>query len=208
MRVVHMNLGMMGTNSYLVIEGNKALIVDLGGYSDRLTEYLDENGLTLEYILLTHGHFDHISGIGRLSEKTGAKICISAEDEIMLTDNRKNGSADFRIPFDEVAEADIVFSDGDIFEFEGIQIKVIATPGHTKGGVCYLIEDEKILFSGDSLFRLSIGRTDLYGGDMRVLLRSLKEKILVLDDDITVCPGHGELTSIGFEKENNPYTNR
>lgn len=205
MKVVHIPLGMLGTNCYVCHKNGKGILIDIGGYYDKLIDFFNENNITLEYIFLTHGHFDHTTGLSKIVEKTGAKVCISENDEEMLGSTSLNGAGSFGMKYSEDVKADIIFRDGDVFEFEGSIIKVISTPGHTKGGVCYLLEDEKILFSGDTLFRQSIGRTDLYGGDMNTLIDSITNKLFVLDDDIYVCPGHGDMTNIGFEKINNPY---
>lgn len=205
MKIMHVPLGMLGTNCYIAHKNGKGIMIDVGAYSDRLVSLLEENGISLEYIFLTHGHFDHTSGIKKLKEVTGAKVCILAGDEEMLGNPALNGASAFGMEYDdEGIVADIVFSDGDVFEFEGSTVKIIATPGHTMGGCCYHFTDEKVLFSGDTLFRQSVGRTDLYGGDMNTLIESINTKLFTLDDEILVCPGHGMMTGIGYEKENNP----
>ncbi len=197
---------MLGTNCYVMHENNKAIMVDVGDYSDKLISFFEENNLSLEYIFLTHGHFDHTSGIKRLKEKTGAKVCILDKEEEMLGNASLNGAGSFGMPYgDEGITADIIFKDGDIFGFEGNTIQIIATAGHSKGGCCYLCVEDKVLFSGDTLFRQGIGRTDLYGGDMEILIDSIVNKLFLLDDETLVCPGHGMMSNIAYEKENNPY---
>ncbi|MBR6800724.1 MAG: MBL fold metallo-hydrolase [Eubacteriaceae bacterium] len=205
MKIMHVPLGALGTNCYIFHDGQKAAMVDIGIYSDKLIDLLDDNGLSLEYILLTHGHFDHTTGVQKLKEKTGAKVGILSEDGEMLGNAALNGAASFGMEYDDIITADILFSDGDEIAFGGDKIKIIATPGHTRGGCCYLLENEKVLFAGDTLFRQSIGRTDLYGGDMDTLITSIKEKLMVLDDEVFVCPGHGMMTNIAYERENNPF---
>ncbi len=206
MKIMHIPLGALGTNCYVAHENGKGIMIDVGTYSDKFISLLEENGISLEYIFLTHGHFDHTSGIVKLREKTGAKVCILDKDEEMLGNPAINGAFSFGMAYDdEGIKADIVFRDGDVFEFEGKRINVIATPGHTKGGCCYHFVDDKVIFTGDTLFRESVGRTDLYGGDMNTLTESINTKLFVLDEEIFVCPGHGMMSNIGHEKANNPY---
>ena len=154
-------------------------------------------------ILLTHGHFDHIWGANELRRLSGAKIYAYEGEKELCEDAGKNVSRDAGRP--ETVRADFYEKDGALLELGGFSLKLIATPGHTGGSCCYYLEEEKILFSGDTLFEGSVGRTDFPTGSMGSLVRSIKERLLVLPDDVTVYPGHGDSTTIGDEKKYNPY---
>ena len=187
-------------------ESGEALVVDPGAYNKRLAAMLKDEGITkLRYILLTHGHFDHICGAKMVKENTGAKVVIHAEDDEMLHDITKN---EYAINcegyvFPEV-DADILTEDGTELMLGNTKITVMHTPGHSKGGVCYLFKEDRIMFSGDTLFRLCAGRADLYGGSGREELRSLA-KIGELEGDYKVYPGHEGDTTLDYERENNRY---
>ena len=187
------------TNTYIVTdeETGETLVVDPSLPEEKLIEKLKPE--KVKYILITHGHFDHIGGVNFVKEKTGAKAVIHKADEEMLCDTKKNcGDNDTPI------YADILVEDGSEIPFGNTKIKVLHTPGHTKGGVCYIFEDDRVMFSGDTLFRLTAGRTDLYGGDARTELMSLA-KIADLDGDYKVYPGHDQSTTLDFEREYNRY---
>ena len=192
-------------NSYIgVNENGEAFAVDIGGDSERFLKFLEENGLTLKMILLTHGHFDHIRGVADVSEKTGAKVYIHSDDAVMLTDpeaclSRFVGGMEFK-PVNDF----VTVSDGDVLDFCGNEIKVIHTPGHTPGGVCYIVDDA--MFSGDTLFCGSIGRTDFPGSSHAQMLDSL-DKLAELgkNADYHVYPGHNEETTLSREIKYNPY---
>ncbi len=192
------------TNTYIVTdrETGETAVVDPSLSEEKLIEKLkDEN---VKYILLTHGHFDHIGGVNLVKEKTGAKVVIHKEDEEMLCDGDKNEfkrSYGYDMP---PIYADILVEDGSEIMLGNSRITVLHTPGHTKGGVCYVLHDDHILFSGDTLFRLTAGRTDLYGGDARTELLSLL-KIGDLEGDYTVYPGHDDATTLDFERKYNRY---
>ena len=164
---------------------------------------LDE-GLRLKAVLLTHGHGDHILAVNDLKKTFGIPVYAAADEESLLRDPDRNLSASlFGCPV--TVGPDVLLRDGETFEAAGISLRMLLTPGHTPGSCCYYSEEEKILFSGDTLFCASVGRTDFPGGSSRELLRSIREKLLVLPEDVTVYPGHGESTSIGYEKKYNPY---
>ena len=152
-------------------------------------------------MLLTHGHFDHIIGARDVKEKYGAKVVVSAPDEPMLSSG-KLSLASFMDAVQNNVKSDIVVSDGDVIKLGSLEIKVIATPGHTKGSVCYLVENA--LFSGDTLFYMSCGRTDFPSGSSDEMLASLK-RLKNLGGDYTVYTGHDNITNLDFERKNNPY---
>lgn len=198
-------LGQMGANAYLVWqEGKKeAFVVDPGDEFPKLERILKEKQLSLKAILLTHGHYDHIGAAGELREQTGADIYAMKEEEKTLRDAEWNLSAFHDGGYG--LEADVLLRDKEILTIGGISIQVLHTPGHTPGGCCYYLKEEGMLFSGDTLFHTSIGRSDFPGGSEAALIRSIKEKLLCLPEDTKVYPGHMEDTDIHTEKLFNPY---
>ena len=193
------------TNTYIVtdVESGETAVVDPSLPEESLMEKL--NGKNVKYVLLTHGHFDHTCGAKMIKENTGAKVVIHKEDDEMLHDISKNEFEENCIgsKFPEV-DADINSEDGTELMLGNTKITVMHTPGHTKGGVCYLFNEDRVMFSGDTLFRLTAGRTDLYGGNGRDELRSLA-KIGELEGDYKVYPGHDDDTTLDFERANNRY---
>ncbi|WP_296561377.1 MBL fold metallo-hydrolase [uncultured Acetobacterium sp.] len=204
MQVIKKSLGQMGTNCYLVWDEKtlEAAVIDPGFEDQRISDSINENKLKVKYILLTHGHFDHLGGVNQIRKLTGAKVLIHENDADCLLDPRRNLSV--------LAGMSMVLepADGYLKETETVSlgelvIRVIHTPGHSKGGICLLAEDQ--LFAGDTLFNTSIGRTDFADGDLNELLNEIETKLFILDDATTVLPGHGENTTIGYEKMNNPF---
>lgn len=195
--------GQLENNMYLVYDEDtkKAVLIDATAPVPELLDIVKNLGLDVEYILLTHGHFDHILGLTELKKALGAEAVI-CHDDLIISDNineftRFFGGMEESVP--PVYEKFI--KDGDVITVGNMQIKVIHTPGHTQGGVCYLLNDN--LFSGDTLFMGSVGRTDLFGGNFDKLSDSVKNKLFKLDDNIKVYPGHGPKTTIGYEKKHN-----
>ena len=192
--------GQLENNIYLLLDENskKAVIIDA---AENLPEIQEEaKGYTVEKILLTHGHFDHIMGLTDLKKTFNAKAVINKND-IIISDNINEFTRLFNLPDSNPPSYEEFISDGDEISVGNMKIKVIATPGHTEGGVCYLVDNN--LFSGDTLFRQSVGRTDLFGGNFEKLSDSIKKKLFKLDDKTKVYPGHGPDTTIGFEKKYN-----
>lgn len=198
-------LGMCQTNCYFVYEegSSRAIVFDPADKGDYIYNGLKGKGFTVEAILLTHGHFDHIWGSKKLKELSGAKIYAYEEEKEVCEDSAVNVSAQAGRAY--TVEADEYVKDGAELTVAGMTCRLIATPGHTKGSCCYYFEEDGILISGDTLFQESVGRTDLPTGSMSRLIRSIKEKLLCLPDEVKVYPGHGESTTIGYEKEHNAF---
>lgn len=204
LKIGKITMGMCMTNCYFLYrEGSKDIVfIDPAAQGKHIYDKLTENGFTIKAILITHGHFDHIMGADELRKLAGVKIYAPAADKVLLQDAYVNYSAQWAKPY--TLEADVLFEDGDIIDLGDLSCKVISTPGHTIGSSCFYFEEDKILISGDTLFEDSVGRTDLPTGSMSKLVRSIKEKLFVLSDDVKVYPGHGGFTDIGHEKMYNP----
>lgn len=200
-------LGFVGANCYIICDekSGEGAVIDAGEYNRELLTALSESPIkNLKYIFCTHCHFDHTSGVSRLKEKfPDALVAIGHLDVDGLCDSHKSVSDVFGAPFYK-ANADVLLADKDILKIGDIELKVISTDGHSLGGVCFYCKSEKLLFSGDTLFKGSVGRTDLCGGDFAALMNSLKI-LRALPDDTAVFAGHGESTTIGEEKSYNPY---
>ncbi|MGM9713669.1 MAG: MBL fold metallo-hydrolase [Prevotella sp.] len=199
-------------NTYIISDETRdCVIIDCGAYSpserSEISEYIDTTGLRPVALLSTHGHLDHNLGIGYIYERYGLKVSVHRGDERLLRDISIQGESMFGLHVDFVPHTGTFVNDGDEIRFGSHSLRCIATPGHTMGGVSYYCADEKALFSGDTLFRLSIGRTDLPGGSMFMIINSLRQ-LCQLPDDTTVYAGHGPLTTIGHELAHNPYMDR
>ena len=199
---IKINVGIVGeTNCYIVQDENtkEAIVIDPGGEIDKISDMLDTLEAKVKYILLTHCHGDHISGVKELKEKYGGKILIHIQDEPGLRNPMINLS-DYVGVGEITVEADSRLNDEDLIHIGEIEFKVIHTPGHTKGGICLYIEKEKILFSGDTIFRGSWGRTDLPTSNFESVIRSITEKIMTLPEDTIIYPGHGKSTMVKEEE--------
>ena len=205
MQIERFIVGMVGTNCYVVSneETSECFLVDPGAYSDKVIAYIREHELKPQAILLTHGHFDHIMGLDGVLREFPIPVYAQEEEEILLKDASYNASVSYG-PAYTFSGASYI-KDGQILELAGMTIRAIHTPGHTIGGCCYYIESEHVLFSGDTLFHDSVGRTDFPTGSQSQLVRSSREKRLGLPEETVVCPGHMSETTIGHEKKYNPF---
>jgi glyoxylase-like metal-dependent hydrolase (beta-lactamase superfamily II) len=205
MTVLTLTLGPLATNCYLVWQDGRqeALLVDCAGTPEEITEVAAERSLRITLVANTHGHADHIEALAGLKQITSATVAIHELDAPMLSSPMLSGAAMFGYRLTS-ASADRLLREGDIVELDGtdIQLRVLHTPGHTPGSICLL--GEGVLFPGDCLFAGGIGRVDLPGGDEQAMMRSLS-RLTKLDPDLVVYPGHGPATTIGEERETNPW---
>jgi len=201
MKFIHMITGPVKVNTFIIHDGNRAAIIDPGGNLKRIVLELESNRLTLEKILLTHGHYDHIGAVAGLKEMFHAQTYIHSADEEMLHNNKKNLSA-FTADKVEPSYADVLIADGDVIDCAGTQLQVLHTPGHTQGCVCFKAENE--IFTGDTLFYESVGRTDFPGGNYEQLMVSIKDKLFTLESDYQLYPGHDDFTTLEHERKYNP----
>ena len=190
------------SNCYGILTEKAAIVVDPGKYTSELADFLNDNVDKTRLILITHAHYDHIGGALQLRQKTGVKIAIGKSEEFALSDTSFKLSGRFT-PAIPPFNADYTIEDEEEFTVGDITVKAFETPGHTAGGMCYLIND--CLFSGDMLFYETVGRVDLPGGNMYDMKQSLDRMMWLFDDEIKVYSGHGEMTTIGHERKNNPY---
>ncbi len=199
MEIRKLVLGQLGVNCYVLGSKNVA-VVDPGDRAKDILNYLEQEGLVLDKILVTHGHFDHVGALKELKELTGARVYMHKDDIPMLGDKEKSlGFMIDTVP--EKTEVDVVLSGGEEIEVDGETIKVIHTPGHSQGSVCYI--GENFVCDGDLIFKASIGRYDF--GDYCAEMGSIRKLLSLIGDDTLILPGHGEETTKRYEKENNPY---
>ena len=200
MKILTYRLGIYAVNCYLVYDekSKKACLIDPAVYDAEITNDISSKDLSLEYIILTHGHFDHILGADAFKNKTGAKIA-AHELEVEYLENPVKSLTD-----GETVTADVLLKDNDVLTVGDISLKVIHTPGHTKGSSCFICESEKVMFSGDTLFKNGIGRYDLYGGNYAALMESLR-KLKDIKENYKIYPGHGGNTTLYDEIAGNLY---
>lgn len=191
-------------NNYLIIdeETKEAALIDCSSIDDRIDEEIEKQGANLKYILLTHGHFDHIAGIRPNRFKNNPQIVMHKADLGWLN-NANQYLPMFGMPEITIPKVDVFVDDGDTIQLGSLEIKVLHTPGHTQGGVCYLVDGN--LFSGDTIFREAVGRCDLEGGNFNQIVESIENKIFTLPPETLIYPGHGNITSVEWEKEHNRF---
>lgn len=204
MRIETIHVGEMGTNCYLAWDEitNRGFLVDPGEQAEKIIRVCSRYQVKPEAVLLTHGHFDHIMAAKKIRQQYEIPVYAGIHEEELLADSQMNLSGMWAVPY--TMKADKLVNDNEVLTIAGMEITVLETPGHTSGGVCYYIKKENVLFAGDTLFCESYGRTDFLGGSMFALLRSLRGKLFVLPEETDVYPGHGQATSIGYEKTHNP----
>lgn len=195
----------MGENCYFVIDENtnEAIVIDPGAMAEKLKNVIKNEKYNIKAICLTHSHFDHAGAAEELREYTNAPVFICEGEEIVAESSVYNLSQMFGEPF--TVPYDRVLKDGDVFDFGNLSFKVLLTPGHTPGGCCYYFEKEGVVFSGDTLFFASVGRTDFPGGDGKDLIESIKNKIFTLPKETLVYTGHGKNTTVEYEIANNVF---
>ena len=207
MRIKTMVVGAVATNCYIVVndETNETLIVDPGDGAKQIEEYIEKNNLMPKAILLTHAHFDHIGAVQPLSKRYSLPVYMSEEEVTVAENPGLNLSGMLGASYG--IKPTHTIKDNEELSLAGFNIRAILTPGHTKGGMCFYFESDAVLFSGDTLFYESVGRTDFPGGHMGQLIRGIKEKLFILPDNVMVYPGHDMPTDIGHEKQYNLFIN-
>lgn len=200
--VTGVTVGLLASNCYIVRKrgSNDAVLIDPGADHEKIAAKLAEKSLTPRAVLLTHAHFDHCNAAGRF-QKDGCRVYLHEADDILVRSDM-NMARDMGSRFNAF-KPDVLFSDGYEIDACGLTFKCLHTPGHTAGGTCFITDD--IIFSGDTLFCLSIGRSDMPTGSGRALEDSIRNKLYALAGDYTVYPGHGDATSLDFERKHNPY---
>ncbi len=203
-RVYVMEVGPLAVNAYIVehTESRKAVVIDPGDDGEEILGQIAGLGVTVDKILLTHGHFDHVGAVARIREKTGAPVYIHPADVDRMTGARRQGML-FGLSVSDPPAPDVLVEEGHTIPFEDREFLVLHTPGHTPGCVSFLLGG--MAFVGDLIFAGSIGRTDLPGGNHRQLIESVRKKIFPLPDDTVLFPGHGPATTVGEEKRSNPF---
>lgn len=199
-----LEVGPLAVNCYIIgsKKDNTAIVIDAGGDHEQILNILKKHNLTLQFIMNTHAHFDHVGGVKPLQDLTGAKFLLHQEEIPLL--NYLNDQTDaFGLPPIPIPKTGKLLVDNEEILIGDEVIRVIHTPGHSPGSVCFHIDDA--VFAGDTLFAGSIGRTDLYGGSYDKIISSIKTRLFTLDDHVIVYPGHGTFTTIGEEKQHNPF---
>lgn len=209
MRIEHITVGVFQSNCYFLVDedSQEALVIDPGDEPDRILAMIDELGVTPVSILLTHAHLDHIMAVRHVKERYDVDIAMHKDDQYIY-ENMVDQAVRFGWTVEPPPPVDRYIGDGDKISFHDTKITVLHTPGHSPGGVSFLLDcSPLLLFAGDALFAGSIGRTDLPGGDQATLLASIRDPLLLLSPDTLVYPGHGTHTTIGHEKRTNPFLN-
>ena len=204
-----LTVGPLEVNCYILSdpETKEAFVIDPGGDADNIRRAVEGAGLKVKYIVNTHGHFDHVGADGSLREAfAGSELAIHGGDARLLSEAHDHGVI-FGARLDKQPAPDRLLEDGAVLSAGSLSLRVIHTPGHTQGGVCLFEENEGVLFTGDTLFAGSVGRTDFPGGSFEELMSSIVNKVLPLGDEVKVYPGHGPSSTIALEKDTNPFIN-
>ncbi|MDX1386121.1 MAG: MBL fold metallo-hydrolase [bacterium] len=190
-------------------ESKEAVIIDPGGDPESIITQVKSLGLKPKFLLHTHAHLDHVGGTKEVQDHCGGEACLHQADQILF-DHVPEQAALFNLPTPPTGKIDQYVTEGDSVKFGNYKIQVLHTPGHTPGSLSFLLEgpEGNQLFTGDTLFARGIGRTDLWGGDFNEIMRSIKDKLLLLGDDTTIYPGHGPESTIGTERAQNPFINQ
>jgi len=204
LEIIKLVLGDYAANCYIIFcnETRQGIVIDPGAEAESIMRVIENNDLKVKYIVLTHGHGDHIGAVSDLKESLDIPVLAHKEEKGLLEDTKKNLSYMMSVGSKEISP-DICLNEGDTIEFGSLKASIIHIPGHSPGGICLKINE--YLITGDSLFKNSIGRTDLFGGSYEKLIGSIKEKLLNLDDDTIVLPGHGDSSTIGNERLFNEF---
>jgi hydroxyacylglutathione hydrolase len=199
-----LTVGPFQENCYVIGDGETGAIVDPGDEAARIALAVEQTGLEVGQILLTHAHIDHVGAVAALADEYACPVLMHAEAEPML-EQLPTQAMMMGLRFGKVPDVDRQIEDDETLEVGGLKLKSLYTPGHAPGHLAFYVEDEGVVLAGDALFAGSVGRTDLFGGDMEVLLRSINERLLALPDETRVYPGHGSHTTIGDERAHNPF---
>ncbi|MBE7038628.1 MAG: MBL fold metallo-hydrolase [Ruminococcaceae bacterium] len=204
MRIIKLTLGALDTNCYILYDPDtkEAAVIDPADEETKIIDTINNYNLKVKYIIITHAHIDHLLALDKVYEYTNASVVIHFDDKDALNNDVFNLASFFNAK-SPLKKADITVKNGDILPLGENTLTFIHTPGHNRGSMC--IHTDNILISGDTLFNLSIGRTDYYGGNFDTIINSIKKRLFVLDDDTKVYPGHGQETTIGYEIKNNPF---
>ena len=199
-------VGPLQVNCYILADEKtrEAVVIDPGGDAQDILKIIKDKDLKVKYIVNTHAHFDHVGANKAVKEATGAELLVHREDDVLLG-NTAGQARMFGMTTPSSPKADRYINDGDVIAAGEVSLKVLHTPGHSSGGICLL--EQGMVFTGDSLFAGSIGRSDLFGGDLMTLINAIKAKLLTLPDATKVFPGHGPASTIGDEKRENPFLN-
>lgn len=200
-----LELNPFGSNCYIVgSESTKeGMIIDPGMLAEEILKHVEDLGLKINTIVLTHAHMDHTGALAEVQEATGAEVAMHADDVPLL----RGSNPMMRMPGSskEPPAPDRLLKEGDVIDIGDLHFRILHTPGHSPGGICLLEKDSEIVFTGDTLFQFSIGRTDFPGGSHEGLVQNINDKLMILPDNTTVCPGHGPDTTIGVERRVNPF---
>ncbi len=199
-----LTVGPFQENCYVIGDGETGAIVDPGDEAARIALAVEQTGLEIGQMLVTHAHIDHVGAVGALADEYACPVLMHAEAEPMLQQLPTQAMM-MGLRFGKVPAVDRHIQDGEILEVGSLKLESLYTPGHAPGHLAFYVESERLVLSGDALFAGSVGRTDLFGGDMEVLVRSINERLLTLPDETGVYPGHGPRTTIGDERAYNPF---